>query len=127
MAVRSGAGRRCFSSRVILEMLAGGVLIGLAGFVLKAGVAELSLDASAILGIILNPLLWAAGIMGLAGFLLMQKSLHGEKVAIVAPMIGGISIILPVLLAYFFLAEAVSMLKWAGIVLILVGVAGLGK
>ena len=108
-------------------MLAGGVLIGLAGFLLKAGVLELSLGLSAILGIILNPLLWLAGIMGLAGFLLMQKSLHGEKVAIVAPMIGGISIILPVVLAWLFLAETVSGLKWAGIVLILIGVAGLGK
>ena len=127
MAVRGDTSRRYFSSVVILEMLAGGVLIGLAGFVLKAGVSDLSLGTSAILGIILNPILWVAGIMGLIGFVLMQKSLHGEKVAIVAPMIGGVSIILPVLLAWLFLADAISGLKWAGIILILIGVLGLGK
>ena len=127
MAVRSDPDRRYFSSVVILEMLIGGVLIGLAGFFLKAGVAELSLNMAAIGGIVLNPVLWLAAIMGLAGFVLMQKSLHGEKVAIVAPMIGGISIILPVVLAWVFLAEIISPFKWAGIVLILIGVAGLGK
>lgn len=127
MVVRSGASRRHFSSVVILEMFAGGVLIGLAGFALKAGVSELALDMSAILGIILTPILWIAAIIGLAGFLLMQKSLHGEKVSIVAPMIGGVSIILPVLLAYFFLGDIISELKWVGIILILVGVTALGK
>lgn len=108
-------------------MVLAGALIGLAGFLLKAGVADLSLGLSAILGILLNPILWVAGVVAIAGFLLMQKALHMERVAIVSPMVGGVSIVLPVLLAWVFLGEIVSDLKWIGIVLILIGVAGLGK
>lgn len=108
-------------------MLAAGILMGLAAFGLKFGVAEFSLTPTFLLDVLSSPIIWAFGIISIIGFLLMQKSLHGERVAIVAPMIGGISIALPVLLAWLFLAELISPLKWAGIVLILVGVAGLGK
>ena len=126
MAMYARAVGRYLSGRIVLEMLGSGVLLGLAGFALKAGVAELSLDAL-LPGIFLNPFLWAAGVMGLGGFLLMQKALHGERMTIVTPVIGGVSIALPVILAYFFLAESISPIKWAGIVLILAGVAGMGK
>ena len=127
MAVRARSSRRYFSSVVILEMLLAGVLMGLAAFGLKFGVLDISLSSRFLLEVLSNPLIWAVGVISIIGFVLMQKSLHGEKVAIVTPMIGGISIILPVLLALGFLGETVSALKWAGIILILIGVTGLGK
>ena len=101
-------------------MFIAGILIGLGAFGLKFGVAEISLTPTFLLDVLSNPLIWVVGIISLVGFLLMQKSLHGEKVAIVAPMIGGISIILPGVLAWLFLGDVISTIKWAGIVLILI-------
>lgn len=104
-------------------MAVAGILIGLAGFFLKSSL----LDITNVAGFLLHPVSWVAGILGLAGFMVMQKALHGGHVSVVTPVMAGISIALPVVLAYLFLGEAVSMLKWAGVILIVVGVLGLGK
>ena len=90
---------------------------------LKAGL----LNVSGILGFLLNINVWLAGILGLGGFLFMQKALHHGHVSVVTPVIGGISIALPVVMAFLFLGETVSAMKWLGIALIVGGVIGLGK
>ncbi len=108
-------------------MLAAGLMMGLAAYGLKVVLVRITMDAYFMLSVITTPEMWLIGIMSILAFLLMQRALHGSHVSIVSPMIGGIAIILPVLMAYFWLGESVSMLKWAGIVLVLLGTAGLGK
>ena len=108
-------------------MLAAGFMMGLAAYAMKVVLAYVPMDSYFILSVITTPEMWLIGIMSILAFLLMQRSLHGAHVSIVSPMIGGIAIILPVLMAYFWLGESVSAIKWAGIILVLVGTAGLGK
>jgi drug/metabolite transporter (DMT)-like permease len=108
-------------------MAASGILLGLAAFMLKVGMSGIILDSWFIVSALHSEALWIAAIFGIIGFLLMQRALHLEKVSIVTPTIGGVSIIIPVLLAYTFLGEAMSTMKWVGVVLVLIGVAGLGK
>jgi multidrug transporter EmrE-like cation transporter len=108
-------------------MLAAGFMMGLAAYGLKAGLAGKAVDSYFILSVLTDPFMWMVGILSILAFLLMQRALHGSHVSIVSPMIGGIAIVLPVLMAYFWLGEAVSIIKWAGILLVLLGTAGLGK
>lgn len=123
MAVRNTGDSRNSAGVIVLEVVSSGVLIGLAGFFLKAGL----LGVSGIMSFFVNPAIWIAGIMGLVGFLAMQKALHYGHVSLVTPIISGISIALPVILAYLLLGESVSLLKWTGLAAIVVGVIGLGR
>ena len=108
-------------------MLAAGFMMGLAAYALKVVLAYIPMDAYFVLSVLSTPEMWMIGMLSILAFLLMQRALHGAHVSIVSPMIGGIAIILPVLMAYFWLGEAVSLMKWAGIILVLIGTAGLGK
>ncbi len=108
-------------------MLAAGFMMGLAAYAMKVVLGYIAMDSYFILSVITTPEMWMIGIMSALAFLLMQRALHGAHVSIVSPMIGGIAIILPVLMAFFWLGEVVSIIKWVGIILVLLGTAGLGK
>ena len=95
-----------------------GVLLGFSMFFVKITIFS-------GVGFFINPLTWLAAFLGLAGFLIMQKSFHDGYVSISISLIAGISIIIPVVLANLFLGEVVGM-DWLGIVLILLGVLILG-
>ena len=127
MASRRGSRSRDNSGSPILEMLAAGFMMGLAAYAMKVVLGYIAMDSYFILSVITTPEMWMIGIMSALAFLLMQRALHGTHVSVVSPMIGGIAIILPVLMAFFWLGEAVSIIKWVGIILVLLGTAGLGK
>jgi len=109
----------------ILMPVVAGVLIGVAGFLIKIVMSKVTLSSTFLLDVLQNPLAYLAGILGLIGFVIFQKSLYKGKVSIVTPIMNGLSILVPVVLAVLFLAESLSTLKIVGIVLIVVGVAGL--
>ena len=120
----AGFGRGSSSINILIAVLAG-ILIGLAGFLVKLALGGIVLDSNFIFSILLKPLAYLSGILGLAGFLLFQKALHRGKVSLITPIVTGMSIAVPVVLAFLFLSEIISTLKIIGIVLILVGVFGL--
>jgi uncharacterized membrane protein len=74
-----------------------------------------------IMQIIMYPVSWIAAACGIAGFLLMQKAMHKEYMSIVLPVITGLSTLISVLLAFGVLNEVLSMTRWIGIVLVIVG------
>ena len=96
-----------------------GLLLGLGAFFLK-----LVMNEGISINIIYSPYAWITAILAISGFLLMQRALQ-SYVSVVIPMITGVVILVSVLLAFVFLAEAISSMKWFGIILILIGVFGL--
>ncbi len=109
----------------ILMPVIAGILIGVAGYLIKLVMSSISLNATFLVSILLQPLSYVAGVLGLVGFLIFQKSLYKGKVSVVTPIMSGIGILLPVALAIIFLGEPSPLIKLVGIVLILMGVAGL--
>ncbi len=109
----------------ILMPVVAGILIGVAGYLIKIVMSSISLSTSFVIDILMQPLAYGAGILGLVGFLIFQKSLFKGKVSVVTPIMSGLSILIPVALAILLLGEPSPPLKLVGIVLILVGVAGL--
>ena len=109
----------------ILMPVIAGVLIGVAGYLIKIVMSSVSLNAGFLVGVLTQPLAYVSGVLGLVGFLLFQKSLYKGKVSVVTPIMSGLSILIPVALAILLLGEPSPPLKLVGIVLILVGVAGL--
>lgn len=127
MAARRGAVSGDNTGGPVLEMLAAGFMMGLAAYGLKAVLQGIQMDAYFVLSVVSSPYMWLIAAISILAFLLMQKALHGSHVSIVSPMMGGIAIVLPVLMAYFWLGESISAIKWVGIALVLVGTAGLGR
>lgn len=126
MAFRANPfGRNRHSFCVLTQAVAAGFLIGLAVFLIKVPMSSVALDAGFILSLLVQPVTYLAGFVAIAGFLILQKSLHMGKVSVVAPITAGLGIVVPIVLAVLFLSEIVSIFKMAGIVLILVGIAGL--
>jgi len=117
MALRGYDNNRGFSNNIVVATVAG-FLLGIAALFAKLAMAEVSLL------IIISPTAWIALLLAIAGFLLMQFALQGY-VSKIIPIITGVSILISVITAYIFLAEAISDIKWLGIFLVLAGVFGL--
>jgi drug/metabolite transporter (DMT)-like permease len=98
-----------------------GLLLGLGAFFLK-----LTLSGGISMDVIYSPYAWVTLVLSISGFLLMQKALQ-NYVSVVIPMITGVVILVSVFLAFVFLAEDISAIKWLGIALILIGVFGLSR
>ena len=109
----------------ILMPVIAGILIGVAGYLIKIVMSSVSLNTGFLVGVLMQPVAYVAGVLGLVGFLIFQKSLYKGKVSVVTPIMSGLSILIPVALAILLLGEPSPPLKLVGIVLILVGVAGL--
>lgn len=125
MGASSHGNRRHIPGFNILMPVLAGVLVGFAGFVVKAVVSEISLTPTFLFHVLQNPLSYLAGFLGLAGFLIFQKSLYRGKVTTITPIMNGLSILVPVVLAGLFLAESLPATKIVGIALIVAGIAGL--
>jgi drug/metabolite transporter (DMT)-like permease len=104
-----------------------GILIGLASFILKVVLVTINLDIFLILNLIINPVIWLAAALGIAGFILFQKSIHRGKISVAAPILVGFTIVTSVILAVIFLQETIFAVKIAGIIIILVGILFLAK
>ena len=104
-----------------------GALYGFMSYFLKVSLGSFSFTPGGIMVFVSNPLAWVTGILVLAGFLLMQKALHDGLVTIVIPIISGISIIIPVLLGVVLLGETLTTFQWFGVLLVIVGTAGLER
>jgi len=116
--MRSSDYHRSFSNNIITALLAG-LLLGLAAFFLKIVMSgEISRE------IIYSPVAWFTLLLAASGFLMMQSALQGY-VSKIIPIITGNSILVSVVLASIFLGELISILKWIGILLVLIGVFGL--
>ncbi len=109
----------------ILIAVAAGLLIGLAGFVMKTVVSGLVLGKPFLITVLTSPLSYAAAFLGLVGFILFQKALKTGRVTMITPIMNGISIVIPVIFAVLFLSESLPPLKLAGIILIVTGIIGL--
>lgn len=109
----------------IVIAVAAGLLIGLASFMIKTVVSGLVIGRPFFITVFTNPLSYISGLIGLLGFILFQKSLKIGRVTMITPIMNGVSIIIPVLLAVVFLSEALPPLKLAGIFLIIAGIIGL--
>ena len=126
MASRRSNGVRSNHNWLIVALVSG-ILYGLMAYFLKISLEGFGLSAAGMLIFLSNPYTWLTGLIALSGFLLMQKALYEGHVTLVTPIIGGVSIIIPVVLAFLFLGEVISQIKWIGLILILIGTAGLGK
>jgi len=110
----------------LLNAVVAGVLLGGTTFIGKIVLFEgITVELSFFLGLILNPLVWLAAVTGIGGFLLFQRTLHQGRVSLVPSIVGGFAVVVPVLLALFFLGEAISLFKGIGIALIVVATLGL--
>ncbi len=122
MARRRAAHRRRDAPLVL--SLVGGVLLGLSAAATKLGLQ--ATDPQRLLPnlpALLNPWLAAAGVMGICGFLLFQKSLASGRLAVLGPLAGGVSVVLPSATGVLVFGEVLSSWKALGIVFILLGVA----
>jgi len=122
--VTAGNSRYSLGLSILMPVLAG-TLIGIAGFLVKVALAKVSLTTSGLSSLVYEPLVYIAAVLGIVGFLLFQKALHGGKVSIVPSIMNGLSISVPIILAMGFLGENLTVFKATGIVLVLVGIAGL--
>lgn len=117
---------RNIPGNVLTEASLSGTFLGLSAFFAKLSLGLITLDLFFLIQFLLNPISWLAILFGILGFLLFQKALHDADMSIVTPLVGGLSIVYPIVLALIFLGETVSVIKWIGIAFILIGVFWLG-
>lgn len=75
-----------------------------------------------ILGICITPLsIVGIGLYGMS-FLIWMYLIQKSNISVLVPMALGISTVVNVLLATIILKENVSMLQWAGVIMITIGI-----
>lgn len=94
-----------------------GFFIGLATFFAKIAISY----AGLLTLFITNPATWIAFVLALTGFLLLQKALQADMISRAIPIVTGLSIIIPVLLAVSFLGESIEG-KYIAMVFVIAGV-----
>ncbi|MCK5023678.1 MAG: hypothetical protein KAS04_05880 [Candidatus Aenigmarchaeota archaeon] len=109
------------------EAVLGGVFIGLASFLMRAVLGGIPMDIMSLILMAFNPVAWLILVFGATGFFLFQKALHGGEVSVVMPIMMGFDIIIPILMAVFFLGETIGPIKDIGLILVIVGVFLLAK
>ncbi len=114
--------RNLLNNSIVCAVLAG-ILLGFAAFSLKTTLY----DIDSLTAFLTSPFVWATGVIGLSGFLVYQKALSKSYVTTAIPLVTGITIILPAVLAAWFLNDVVTITKLSGIALILAGIAGVVK
>jgi len=100
----------------ILVSIASGIIFGIGTLFVKLAISQPGFWA-----IITYPISWLALLFAITGFVLMQKAMHEEYVSIVVPMVTGLVTLISVVLAFIFLQEVITLSRWAGVLLILVG------
>ena len=109
------------------EMIISGIFTGVSGIFARIGMMLADPGMTLITQLIFNPFLWISSAFGIAGFAYLQKALHKAHVSLVEPTITSIAITTPVILGVIFLDELITVLKWIGIGLIIIGVIGIGE
>lgn len=102
-------------------------MMGHSGLCVHLGMKGLRAGSDLTFSFVASPWSWLALAFGLAGFVYLQKALYTERVAYVMPTVSSLSIITPVVMSAILLDEYVSLLRWIGLWLVLVGVIGIGK
>lgn len=100
----------------VLGIFLAGIIFGIGSVFVKLTMIQPDLWAIAT-----YPVAWLALLFGVTGFVLMQKAIHDEYVSIVVPLVTGLVTLISVILAFVFLNEAVTLTRWAGVILILAG------
>ena len=109
------------------EAFNSGIALGMSGLFVKTATVGLPLDATLLLKFFLSPLSFFALAFGAYGLLYMQIALHKSDVTFVIPLVSALSVSTPIILATVFLGEYVPVVKWLGILLILIGTVGITK
>jgi uncharacterized membrane protein len=109
----------------ILDILISGIMIGLACFFLKLALTGVTIDAFFIINLLLIPYIWIAAILAIIGFFFMQRAFYSGLISKIVPILAGLSIIIPVILAIVFLVETIGTIKIIAIVLIVSGILAL--
>jgi len=78
------------------------------------------LNGAAILDIITNPFVVSGVLLSASGLLLWLAVLSRLNVSFIYPF-GAIAYILVALMAFFFLNESITVMKWVGICVIMLG------
>ena len=76
---------------------------------------------------ILNPHLYAGGILYLVGLVFMLKALRRGELSVVYPALATSFIWVSLLSPIFFDADFMTLEKWVGVLIIIVGVSLVGK
>ncbi len=109
----------------LIDISISGVFIGLACFLMKLSLTGMALNRYIIISIFSSPFTWLAIIFAVVGFVLMQRSFHAGFISISTPLLAGISIVIPVILALVLLSETIVTVKLISILLVVIGVFGL--
>ena len=109
------------------EVVISGILTGISGLIARIAMKDTGPAFPLMLGVLLNPVLWISSAFGIAGFAYLQKALYKYNISFVGPAVSSIAIITPLVLAAVVLGERISIMGWAGVVLILIGIAGIGR
>jgi uncharacterized membrane protein len=102
-------------------------MMGLSGLCVHLGMNGVRTGSDFAFSFIASPWSWIALAFGAAGFFYLQKALYTEKVAYVVPTVSSLSIVTPVVLSAVLLDDYVSLMRWIGLWLILVGVIGISR
>ena len=78
------------------------------------------LNGAAILDIITNPFVVSGVLLSASGLLLWLAVLSRLNVSFIYPF-GAVAYILVALMAFFFLNESITVMKWVGICVIIIG------
>lgn len=95
---------------------------------LKVGVIDVTALANPIAliaGLATQPLLWVAGLIYTAGFLIWLTVLSRVPLSVAYPIIAATYVVVP-LLSVLFLGEKLFWQHWVGIMLICIGVGVVG-
>lgn len=121
--VRSGAdSNRVRPGAGIATSVFAGLLFSSAMLIAKTALANAEISAAGIALFITNPVVWAAAITGLIGLFAMQYAFRFWHMSAVIPLITGIVTLASNVLAFAVLQETVSIYRWAGVALILIGI-----
>lgn len=106
------------------EVIASGILMGISGIITRMAMINTG-EFLTIESFIFNPLIWISSAFGIMSFVYLQISLHKYDISFVNPVVSSIAITTPVILAVIILDEYVSLSRWIGVGLIIIGVLGL--
>lgn len=105
---------------IVIAIIAG-AMFSIGPFIAKKGLPG-AFSFGSVIAMMTSPYVWAGVAIGIAAFVLMQKSMFGEHVSLIVSITTGISIIIAVLLGWLS-GEKISALRMIGLIVIIIGLA----
>ncbi len=111
MAMHKHHSNRNSSGVYLLESTLSGFLFGLSPLALKIASAEMYLSLYSLVG----------ALLGLIGFLLMQRAIYRDNVSTAVSLINSVTILTTFLFTILIFNEHISAMKWIGAAMIIAG------